>query len=268
MAADRRIEDATKVTERTGKVYKYIAQTLVGEIESGLWPVGQPLPTEQELVDRFKASRNTVREALRNLKDAGYIKRKQGARSLVASSTAVNPFVNMVAAVDDLNIYIKDTRSLLLSVEHVILSDKAAEAIRSKPGSRQLRVLFLRWRKDNAEPLCYTEAYVAPQYQDVVESLGDSPTIYDRIEAHYGITITHIHQEIEAQRADANVASRLQVAIGSPLLIVKTFFYVSEDEIAEVSISHYPEQRYRLRINLSRRYIEGGGAHAGSARRR
>jgi len=246
------------VSQRSGTVYKQIAETLIREIESGDWSVGDLLPTEQDLVERFKASRNTVREALRKLKDSGYIKRKQGARSVIASTTAVNPLVNMVAAVDDLNIYIKDTRSVLLSAEHVILSDRMAEAIRGKSGTRQLRILFLRWRKDNDEPLCYTEAYVAPEYQGVLDSLGDSPTIYNRIEAHYGISISHIHQEIEAQRADPNVASRLQVEVGSPLLVVKTFFHVEDGTLTEVSISHYPEQRYRLRINLSRRYVDGG----------
>lgn len=245
--------DASTLVERSGTVYKQIAETLVREIEGGVWGLGEQLPAEQDLMERFKASRNTVREALRNLKDQGYIKRKQGARSVVTSAKVVNPFVNMVSAVDDINIYIQDTVSVLLGTEQVILSDKVAEAIRAKPGSRQLRILLLRRRKDNDEPLCYTEAYVAPRYQDVVDSLGDSPTVYDRIEAQYGVTITHISQEIEAQRADANVASRLQVTVGSPLLVVKTFFCAADDEVVEVSISHYPEQRYRLRITLSRR---------------
>jgi len=241
------------LASRSGTVYKQIAELLVSEIQTGLWKVGDQMPAEQELMERFKASRNTVREALRTLKDQGYIKRKQGARSVVSGTSAANPFVNMVSAVDDINIYLRDTNSLVLGSDLVLVSEKTAEDTRVKPGSRQLRIMLLRSRKDNGEPLCYTEAYVPPRYKDIVNKLGNGPAVYERIEAEYGISITHINQEIEAQRADANVASRLQVEVGSPVLVVRTYFHTADDEVVEVSISSYPQQRYRLRIRLNRR---------------
>jgi DNA-binding transcriptional MocR family regulator len=45
-----------------------VARLLTAEIESGRYKVGQKIPTEAELQQRFDVSRHTVREALRDLK--------------------------------------------------------------------------------------------------------------------------------------------------------------------------------------------------------
>jgi len=52
-------------------------------ISDGLWPVGQRLPTEPELVAELGISRNTVREAMRVLAFSGLIEVRQGDGSYV-----------------------------------------------------------------------------------------------------------------------------------------------------------------------------------------
>lgn len=47
-------------------------------ISDGVWPVGQRLPTEPELVAELGISRNTVREAMRVLAFSGLIEIRQG----------------------------------------------------------------------------------------------------------------------------------------------------------------------------------------------
>ena len=54
-------------------MYKIIAEQLRAKIESGEYRPGQQLPTELELRDQYNASRNTVRDAIKTLVDAGLI---------------------------------------------------------------------------------------------------------------------------------------------------------------------------------------------------
>ena len=49
-------------------LYRRLAHVVKEDIVSGVYPIGALLPTEQELCDRFVASRYTVREALRLLR--------------------------------------------------------------------------------------------------------------------------------------------------------------------------------------------------------
>jgi GntR family transcriptional regulator len=63
--------------------YHRIADDLRGQIERGELEPGQQLPTEFELVERYEASRNTIRLALRRLTDEGLIIAGQGRGSFV-----------------------------------------------------------------------------------------------------------------------------------------------------------------------------------------
>lgn len=230
--------------------HRQIAATLTEEIRAGTWVVGEAISTEMELVQRFGVSRNTVREALRHLQAAGYIHRKQGARSVVLTASPANPFVNSASSADEILLYVKDTRSVQLATEFVLVNGATADLIGCPADAKRLRASFLRWNGDADAPLCYAEAYVDPAFEAVHSDLqGGSTTAYNLIEAHYGFSFSHIEQEIEAIGADANVASRLNVPIGSPILLVKTTFYAPDGSIAEVSLSHFPERRYRLRIS-------------------
>lgn len=55
-----------------------VIQTLAREISAGMLPVGQRLPTEQQLLRRFRVSRGTVRSALRELAESGVVEHRPG----------------------------------------------------------------------------------------------------------------------------------------------------------------------------------------------
>ncbi|QBI52485.1 GntR family transcriptional regulator [Streptomonospora litoralis] len=60
-----------------------IAQNLMEEIDQGRYAPGDSLPTEDQLVDTYRTSRNTVRRALQELSSRGRINTKQGSGSTV-----------------------------------------------------------------------------------------------------------------------------------------------------------------------------------------
>ena len=68
--------------------YRQLAQTLISEIQSGRYPVGDLMPTEMELCAQFGASRFTVREAMKQLVQMGLVARHAGVGSRV-QATAV-----------------------------------------------------------------------------------------------------------------------------------------------------------------------------------
>ncbi|MGK5628282.1 winged helix-turn-helix domain-containing protein [Streptomyces sp. URMC 123] len=65
--------------------FQHVADVLRMEISDGVYPVGQRIPTQQELQERFEVSRDTVRRALFELRNDGWIESKQG------SGTTVRP---------------------------------------------------------------------------------------------------------------------------------------------------------------------------------
>lgn len=60
-----------------------VREELTELISSGAYPVGERLPNEQDMSEKFRVSRATVREAYRALIDAGYLSRRHGTGTFV-----------------------------------------------------------------------------------------------------------------------------------------------------------------------------------------
>lgn len=76
-------------------MYRTIAQELQEQIRSGAVRPGERLPTELELRDKYSASRNTVRDALKWLAARGLVDTKPGQGTFAAQR--VEPFVTILS---------------------------------------------------------------------------------------------------------------------------------------------------------------------------
>jgi GntR family transcriptional repressor for pyruvate dehydrogenase complex len=63
---------------RTGNSFEDTVARLLQTIRLGIVHPGEPLPSERDLAARFSVSRDTVREAIRSLSDAGYLVSRRG----------------------------------------------------------------------------------------------------------------------------------------------------------------------------------------------
>jgi len=77
-------------------MYRHIADDLRTQITEGQLAPNGKLPTEGELSERYDASRNTVREAIRRLTDEGLLESRPGQGTFVARR--VDPFVTVLTA--------------------------------------------------------------------------------------------------------------------------------------------------------------------------
>lgn len=66
------------------KVYEHIKRSLIQRISGGELIPGDRVPSEYELVEEFKVSRNQTRQALRELELEGWLVRQQGKGTFVA----------------------------------------------------------------------------------------------------------------------------------------------------------------------------------------
>lgn len=76
-------------------LYRTIAENLRQRIESGDLAAGAQLPNEQELVDRYGASRNTIRQAIRWLTNRRLVESRPGQGTFVVK---INPVVTTLSA--------------------------------------------------------------------------------------------------------------------------------------------------------------------------
>jgi GntR family transcriptional regulator len=77
-------------------MYRQIAEDLRAQIESGTLKPGQQLWTEIELRDRYGASRNTVRDAIKWLTTLGLVETRPGQGTFVVKK--IDPYVTILTA--------------------------------------------------------------------------------------------------------------------------------------------------------------------------
>ena len=126
--------------------YQQIVAALRKEIEDNRLKAGDMLPSEAELRERFSVSRHTIREALRALRDEGFVELRQGAATRVTKpENAI--YTYSVSDVAELLQYATDVRYEIDKTSVVVADAELASRLACTVGSRWLRVEGFRYVK-------------------------------------------------------------------------------------------------------------------------
>lgn len=239
----------------TESLYVQLARDLAAGIQSGKFPVGSRLPTEMELVERFGASRHTVRAALRELQELGLVSRRKKAGTRVEASSPVGAYRHALASLEDLVQFGAAHRRIVRRVEEVVADRALARQLHCAPGRKWLRVSSLRVdHVAGSAPVGWTDVYIDPAYAGVVDMMREAPEVLvsSLIESRYGRRIAEVRQEIQATLVPASLVAELDVKPRSPALRVTRRYFDPAGELVEVSITVHPADRFTLSTRLTR----------------
>jgi GntR family transcriptional regulator len=177
--------------------YAQIFNTLSRRMQAGKYPVDMRLPTESELCEEFNASRFTVREALRRLVEQGMVQRRQGAGSIVVSTTPQAQYVHTLSSLNDLFQFALDTHYDLLSIDPVMLDAKTATDLGAEAGERWQVIEGLRSHEKGGQAICVVHSYVAPRAKSFVRELKRCVgPFYAHLANRTGEDILEVRQDI------------------------------------------------------------------------
>jgi GntR family transcriptional regulator of arabinose operon len=83
MSPSKKSESSLAGGDATGPLHKRIYQTLLEEIQTGVYKAGERLPSEAQLCERFQASRITVAKAFQSLQRDNLVRRRPGSGTYV-----------------------------------------------------------------------------------------------------------------------------------------------------------------------------------------
>ncbi len=96
-------------------MYRQIARDLRQQIESGALPPGEKLPTEQQLSEKYDASRNTIRDAIKWLTSRTLVETRPGQGTFVAKRPT--PFITTLSADQETGLGGGEGKAALAEVE-------------------------------------------------------------------------------------------------------------------------------------------------------
>jgi DNA-binding GntR family transcriptional regulator len=248
--------------------YQRVADELRARITAGDYPVGGNLPTEMELCRQFRISRHTVREALRQLRDAGLVSRRRRVGTEVVSATPHSSYRQPTNSIADLLQYAEETKMTVLQTKRVVCNAALAELLECSEGHGWLQIVSVRAVPGDTRPVGMTTSYVDTRLANIerhVESL--SGPISAMLERVYGLRIARIEQSFQAVRLTKRQAKVLRATEGSPALRAVRRYYDEKGRLIELSNAVHPGDRFTYVTSLVRDERGGGGATLSPGRR-
>lgn len=230
---------------RPGTRYSAVARVLIEEIESGRYKVGQKIPTEAELQQRFDVSRHTVREALRELKGRGLVTARAGVGTVVRAKAPPTSFMQGAGTLEEVIQFGEATRMKVLRAESVIADAALAEQIGARAGQELRRVELLRYRPRETSPAGLVHIYLRPEHADVIASIESSRMpVLRLVERRHGARIAEVVQQIVACGLAPAQARALKSREGKPALHVTRQYFDPQDRLVMATVGLYPSDRF------------------------
>lgn len=233
-------------------LYYQVKEDILHKINQGVYKVEDPIPTENELQSIYQVSRITIRRAIQELVQEGYLTTQQGKGTFVSKPKAtqeLNLITNWAETIAKLGMHPKTKRT---DMTEEPASVSIAKMLNIEPGDRVFKIERLRYV--DGEALCLMVNYLIPELvPDLLEKGLIEESLYQTLEQRYNLVLTKAVEIVEACSADAREARLLKINKDAPLLRVKRITYDDEDRVIEVVIAVSRADRYSYTINLAGR---------------
>ena len=218
--------------------YLEIQNLLLQRIKNGDYQEGQLIPKEVDLAEQLNVSRPTVRHAIRNLVQAGYLERRKKRGTIVTQTKIKQQFTHVIESYNTViqnNGLVAKTQVLNFSTEKA--NDEVAEALTIKPNTEVYKLVRLR-SADN-KPVVFVVTYLPiAQLPDLQKIDFTHHSLYSEL-AKAGLEITHVSRKIEVHPATEEEAQLLETDIKAPIFYFHTIGFTKDHRALEYSIASY-----------------------------
>ncbi len=243
-------------TSKASKTPRYLqlAGMLREAILAGDFADGAQFPTETSLCKQFDVSRFTVREALRRLEAEGLIQRKRGSGTTVQPAAARGGALHQpLSNVGEILQYARGSAVVYRPVGKGPLPAEIAEQIAPDTGGDWTVFSGVRQQDFGEKPIAATTAYFHERLGDAIGKLdlnASSQTLFSQIEQLAGVSARTVTQDIQAIAATSEMADKLEVAEGSPVLQILRCYIDAKGRVFEISVSHHPGDRFAYAMHI------------------
>jgi GntR family transcriptional regulator len=231
-----------------------VAEALTAEIRAGRLRVGDLLPSEPQLSQRYGVSRQTVRAALRTLQQQGLVGSQRGVGSTVLGTQVESRYSQSFSSAQDLLQYATTTPVKVVEREEIVVDAATAARFGCKPGEHWWRVRTLRMNPKGRTPIACSDIHIPLAFAAVLDEIPWSPQpIFALIEQRFGQAAVEIHQELVClAKLGARECALLKLPARSPGLEVTRRYIGRDGRVLEVARSVHPPDtfRYPMRLQL------------------
>jgi GntR family transcriptional regulator len=230
-------------------LYYQLKVALMTAIEAGEWRSGQQLPNEGKLAESFGVSKVTVRQALRDLADFGYVRREQGRGTFVSRPKLHHGPRELTSFSEEMRRHHLTASSRILERIEIGASERVADALQIRPGEQVF--VLRRLRLADAEPMGIQTAHIPLSLvPGLVEADLENASLYEVLQKRYGLQPSGARETYSAVPADPMPSELLRIVPSSPVLAVERITYLGTGKPFEFVQSLMRGDRYSIILEL------------------
>ncbi|WP_428908860.1 GntR family transcriptional regulator [Niallia sp. Krafla_26] len=232
-------------------IYYQIVERIQKQIANGDLQPGDALPSEREFAEKYHISRMTVRQALTQLENDGYIYRIRGKGTFISEHKIEQTLPGLTSFTEDMTARGLKPGSHLLHFEIIPATEQIAKMLRISEYGPVYEIK--RIRLADHVPMALETNYISANLikgftEDIVNQ-----SIYAYMEEQLGLKIEHATQTIESSVANETEAKMLEIKPGAPIMLIQRNTFLQDGTPVELVKSTYRADRYKFAIQLRRK---------------
>ena len=222
--------------------YQIIYEALKNQIQTGIFKEDELLPSENELCAKFQTTRMTIRQALNELVNEGYIVRKHGKGSIVKTQIrrlGLLTFKGFSEVVEGAKtVLIHEPKQANWSNDFFFpLTEK----------EQQLGCITLeRLRLKETEPLMLEHTFIPANFIKLLSENLVEGSLFKSLKEWYDLEMLNLEQSIRAIEAPINIAKTLQIKKGNPIIYIERKYITNQDNVFIYSALYCRTDKYAL----------------------
>jgi GntR family transcriptional regulator len=231
-------------------LYYQLKEFIKDQIQSGVYKINEVIPSERELSEQFEINRLTVRQAINELVNEGFLYRRRGIGTFVSAPKIEQPLTRLTNFSNDMLSRGIVPGARVVSMQVIQADQYIASKLQIDPGEEVLELVRLRTAE--GEPMALEKSSLV--YEHTKELFGmdmENKSLYQMIENVCGIRFVRALQTIEIGTIKAEEARLLGIDARDPVMKIERITYAENIERpVEFVRSHYRADRYKFIIEM------------------
>ncbi|WP_352419736.1 trehalose operon repressor [Proteiniborus sp.] len=231
--------------------YINIYNEMAAEIEKGELIPRSKLPSENELMQRYDVSRDTIRKALDLLAKNGYIQKIKGKGSIVLDINKFDfPVSGLVSFKELAQKMEKKPETVLVTLQLIKPDEMLAEQLHVSKNDEVWKVI--RVRKIENENIILDKDFINKKIVPTLTEEICLDSIYEHIENTLGLQISFAKKEITVEKATKEDKKHLDLDSCNMVVVVKNYVYLSDATLFQYTESRHRTDKFRF-VDFARR---------------
>jgi GntR family transcriptional regulator len=233
-------------------LYYQIKHTIRNWISNRELCPGQRIPSTHQLADRFKVNHLTVRQAIEELVQEGFLVSKRGLGTFVSDNENLihSLSIEITGFMDEIFYEIQKAKTVSVAIDEIPATTVVRESLAlSKKEETVIRIKRVRLLREKSFNFAVNYLPVDIGSRIIEADLYQKPLL-QILEQDLHIEFTDSYQTIQASFADQEIADQLNVPSGSPILYIERIIYTKKNKPVEILHASYRGDLFKYVVRL------------------